>query len=259
MRAHGSPVDLQHFRCTLVSCGLLLPPDLTLDDWAAVGRTLGRQQHTLQWRIGDWWNHPGHAYGDRLTLVTDDAWTGPSYGSSANAGSVARRFETSRRHERLTFSHHVEVAHLPPTLADELLDWCEEPIAATGKPRSTRELREEANSRTHPRRSFGLIEAPKAVPLTVTMDEDPEEPALPRVLRVHGPIDSVAAGIRYALEATTRLSPALEPSAIEPVLAEAKRLVAALTESLRVARGESVDDPDGKVVKLRGQRGLGAG
>jgi len=79
MPAHESSdyFDLQHHGCMPVSCGLLLPPDLTLENWAAVGRALGRQQHAVQWRIGDWWNHPGHAYGDRLTLVTEDDWTGP--------------------------------------------------------------------------------------------------------------------------------------------------------------------------------------
>ena len=115
MHARGSSdyFDLQHHGCMPVSCGLLLPPDLTLEDWAAVGLALGRQQHALQWRIGDWWNHPRHAYGDRLAVVTGDDWTGPAYSTCANAGSVCRKFESSRRREVLTFTHHAEVAHLP--------------------------------------------------------------------------------------------------------------------------------------------------
>jgi hypothetical protein len=92
----SSDYALQHLRCTPLSCGLLLPPDLTRDDWAAVGRALARQQHALQWRIGDWWNHPGHAYGDRMATVTVDDWMGPSYSTCANAGSVCDKFESSR-------------------------------------------------------------------------------------------------------------------------------------------------------------------
>jgi hypothetical protein len=55
---------------------------------------------------------------------------------------VSRAFkETSRRREVLTFTHHELVAGLDPARADALLAWCEEPIAAGGKRRSTRELR----------------------------------------------------------------------------------------------------------------------
>jgi hypothetical protein len=43
-------------------------------------------------------------------------------------------FETSRRHEVLSFNHHREVAALPPAEADALLNWCEEPVKTTGKP-----------------------------------------------------------------------------------------------------------------------------
>ena len=178
MRALGSSdyFDLQHHGCTPVSCGLLLPPDLTLEDWAVVGRALGRQQHALQWRIGDWWNHPGHAYGDRLALVTEDDWTGPAYSTCTNAASVCDKFESSRRRELLTFCHHAEVAHLPPHFADELLDWCEEPLAATGKPRSIRALREEKNRRLAQMapRTFGSVESEKvAVALTIAPRYEP--------------------------------------------------------------------------------------
>jgi hypothetical protein len=39
--------------------------------------------------------------------------------------SVCRAFETSRRHEVLSFTHHQEVASLPPEQADDLLDRAE--------------------------------------------------------------------------------------------------------------------------------------
>jgi hypothetical protein len=137
---------------------------------------LGRQQHALQWRIGDWWNHPGHAYGDRLARVTEDDWAGPTYSTCTNAASVADRFETSRRRELLTFSHHVEVAHLAPHFADELLDWCEEPIQITGKPRSVRALQEEKNQRLAEMvpPTFSSSEPAKSVALTIVPAPEPE-------------------------------------------------------------------------------------
>jgi hypothetical protein len=60
---------------------------------------------------------------------------------------VCRKFETSRRREALTFAHHRNVAGLPSEEADRLLDWCEEMIAKTGRPRTIRELREECDRR----------------------------------------------------------------------------------------------------------------
>jgi hypothetical protein len=178
MRARGSSdyFDLQRHGCTSIPCGLLLPPDLSPDNWIAVGRVLGRQERELKWRIGDWWNHPGHTYGDRLAVVTEEAWIGPAYSTCCNAALVCDKFESSRRRENLSFSHHVEVAHLPPDLADELLDWCEEQFAVTGKPRSVRELREEVRNRVHPRRSFGIIEAPKLIPIAPADDQQPRQP-----------------------------------------------------------------------------------
>jgi hypothetical protein len=42
-----------------------------------------------------------------------------------NASSVCRVFETSRRHDVLSFEHHKTVAALKPEIADSLLDWRE--------------------------------------------------------------------------------------------------------------------------------------
>ena len=60
---------------------------------------------------------------------------------------VARAFETSRRRDVLSFSHHREVASLSPADADQLLDWAAEPRRNDSKPRSTRELRSQVRSR----------------------------------------------------------------------------------------------------------------
>jgi hypothetical protein len=50
------------------------------------------------------------------------------------------------RRKALTFKHHAEVAALTREKADRLLDWCEETIPKTGKPKSTRELRRAVSS-----------------------------------------------------------------------------------------------------------------
>jgi hypothetical protein len=108
------------------STALTFPTKLTEKDWLEVGRKLGRAGGTLQWWIGDWWAYGEHRYGDRKAIVEADDWSGPSFGTCMNCAAVTRAFmETSRRREVLRFSHHIEVAALPPSEADLLLDEAE--------------------------------------------------------------------------------------------------------------------------------------
>jgi hypothetical protein len=119
-----------------------LPGDLSFEQWVERGEELGRAEGQLQWAIGDWWAYGEHRYGRRKEIVDSADWRGPAYTTCMDCASVARKFETSRRREALTFSHHREVAHLLPTEADASLDWCEEPLRGGGKrPRSVRDLR----------------------------------------------------------------------------------------------------------------------
>jgi N6-adenosine-specific RNA methylase IME4 len=114
----------------------------SLSEWETEGLALGereRSAESLMWDIGDWWNR-GERYGDRVAVVHRQQWTGPQYGTCRNAGTVAKAWDVSRRHDRLSYDHHRIAAPLLPVVADQLLDWCEEPIAETGEPRSTREL-----------------------------------------------------------------------------------------------------------------------
>jgi hypothetical protein len=121
-----------------------VPTDLTPEQWEQLGGAFGRMGGSMAWWVGDWWRGGTHAYGDRKALVESEDWTGPGFGACANAARVCEAFKTtSRRREVLTFNHHAEVARLPPKDADRLLDWCEETIVQTGKPRTIRELREE--------------------------------------------------------------------------------------------------------------------
>lgn len=130
-----------HGKLTLVS--LELPASLNKAQWQELGVALGRLDEAKQWWLGDWWAFGGHKYGERKALVGDDDWDGPAFGTCANAASVCRAFETSRRRELLTFSHHEVLAklRLKPELVDELLDWCESPLKHGSKrPHSTHEL-----------------------------------------------------------------------------------------------------------------------
>jgi hypothetical protein len=118
--------------------GLELPEDLPFDGWERKGFQLGEDRSRCLWKIGDWWIF-GERYDTRRYSVPDHF--GVNYHTCEKCAVVARAFSGFRRRKSLSFSHHAEVATLPPREADLLLDWCEESIAANGRPRSRRELR----------------------------------------------------------------------------------------------------------------------
>lgn len=104
---------------------LTLPTDLPFDDWLACGQLLAEVDGAVQWWIGDWWAFGDKSYGMRKAHVESEDWHGPAFQTCANAATVCRAFETSRRREVLTFSHHIEVAGLPIGEADYWLDEAE--------------------------------------------------------------------------------------------------------------------------------------
>ena len=132
--------------------GLDIPEGTSFEHWLALGKHLALADNALAWRVGDWWVYGEHRYGDRITAVRTRGWNGPSFGACRNYAMVARAFETSRRRDVLSFSHHREVASLSPADADQLLDWAAEPRRNDGKPRSTRERRSQVRSRVAVRR-----------------------------------------------------------------------------------------------------------
>lgn len=111
---------------------------LSFDDWCQLGQQLCGMAKGVQWWIGDWWR-AGHRYGDRAKAVGANIF-GLEFQTLVNCGNVANKFEPNRR-RLLSFSHHAEVAGLPPSEADALLDKAE----AEGL--SKRELRQAVNQR----------------------------------------------------------------------------------------------------------------
>jgi hypothetical protein len=94
------------------------------DKWEKEGEELKKRDSKSAWDWGDWWNS-GEAYGDRSKKVRSDDWDGPSYSTITNRATVCKAFDVSLRRERLSFTHHAEVASLPQEYRDQLLDECE--------------------------------------------------------------------------------------------------------------------------------------
>lgn len=106
------------------SLSLALPKDLAFEQWQEIGRELCAREKVLNWWIGDWWAFGQHRYGERAKVAAEGIF-GKEFQTLANAGSICRSFESSRRREALSWSHHAEVAALPTADADALLDRAE--------------------------------------------------------------------------------------------------------------------------------------
>jgi hypothetical protein len=129
-------------RGRVLETGWDVPADLSEAEWCEAGKILGRLERSVTWCIGDWWAFGEAHYGDRKAVVEADDWEGPSFQTCMNAAAVCRAFkETSRRREVLSFTHHAEVAGRAAKEADRLLDWAQETVGETGKPRTVAALR----------------------------------------------------------------------------------------------------------------------
>lgn len=162
--------------------------DLTPQQWAAEGQHLVRVGRAWQWWLGDW-----ATYGQQFGSMYDEAMnqTGLEYGTLANCVYVANAIDPSRRREELSWSHHYEVASLPP---EEQSTWL---ALAVDRKLTRNQLREAiaASKREDP-------PAEQAGPLAG--DEDPPEEVVdtpPRIVDVIPPLQTMT--IPPAGKATT--------------------------------------------------------
>jgi DNA modification methylase len=133
--------ELQPLPGDLMATSLVLPENLTFDEWSAVGAGLDRMAKAVMWWVGDWWRYGEHAYGERAAQALQS--DGYSFQTFMDAGWVASTFETSRRREVLSWTHHREVAALSresAKAADGLLDLAEQ------NKWSTRDLRQQVKA-----------------------------------------------------------------------------------------------------------------
>jgi hypothetical protein len=145
---------------------LEIPPDQPFEAWVEMGRNLCEGQKVVNWWIGDWWAAGQHKYGERAKAAAEGVF-GREFQTLVNCANVSRSFEPNRR-RLLSFSHHAEVAALPPEKADALLE------RAETEQLSTRELRVEAMK---VRVDLGHF------PTRDTFDDDPEHTALVAIAR----------------------------------------------------------------------------
>lgn len=139
--------------------GLVLPDEMTQAQWKHMGERLGMAErigNSVGWWIGDWWLYGESHYGSRKAVVSAPGWRGPNFQTCMNAASVCRAFESYRRREVLPYTHHAEVAKLPPPVADRLLLDCETALRETGKLPASRLLRQEVKRQRRDEREIDM-------------------------------------------------------------------------------------------------------
>ncbi len=103
---------------------LRLSPSLPFGAWEHVGKQILLIADSSTWWLGDWLVFGEDRFPDRYLRAVSG--TRLNYGTLRNYAWVARRFEVSRRHDGLSFHHHLEVAALPEAEQDLWLNRAEE-------------------------------------------------------------------------------------------------------------------------------------
>ncbi len=98
--------------------------EMSFEQWEAAGRELNRMARAINFWVGDWINYGERNYGEKYSQAIDV--TGMEYQTLCNTASVAKRIPPERRRENLSWTHHAEVASLPPEQQVEWLDRADE-------------------------------------------------------------------------------------------------------------------------------------
>lgn len=130
--------------------------ELTINDWVRHGRSLGAIGRGSGWWIGDWVRFGTARYGEKYDIAA--RITGYDTQSLMNMAYVASRFDSSRRREKLSFSHHAEVAALPFDEQERWLDRAERDKL------SCRRLRQELRTGPSSRRRLASVEEQPVCP-----------------------------------------------------------------------------------------------
>ena len=125
----------QHPRAVITSTSWLPREEMRLSDWVEQGRRLGVIGRGVGWWIGDWLRYGNMKWGERYARAS--RITGYDSQTLMNMVYVATAYEPSQRRRSLSFSHHAELAALPPDARERWLELAE------GQRMSVRCLREE--------------------------------------------------------------------------------------------------------------------
>jgi hypothetical protein len=126
---------------------------ISLSQWVADGQRLGAIGRGVNWWLGDWLRFGNAKFGERY--VRASRITGYDVQTLMNMVYVASRFEAGRRSERLSWSHHAELAALEASDQEQWLTRAEEERL------SVRDLRAELRRVTRVREREAIAATPR--------------------------------------------------------------------------------------------------
>ena len=111
-------------RVTIGRVGIAVPDDLNEQEYGDLGAFLLDIGSRVNWLLGDWLAYgENRQWGETYQRVAEQF--GYAYQTLQNFAYVARSVDFSRRREKLSFTHHVEVAGLNPHDQDNWLNQAE--------------------------------------------------------------------------------------------------------------------------------------
>lgn len=113
--------EIEYSGFRLTPSGVLPVGQPTYKQWEEVGKFISRCEQAVHFWIGDWLNYGEMTY-EEFSQELDDRW---NYKTLANDKYIASKIPFSRRREKLSYSHHAEVAPLEPREQEEWLDKAE--------------------------------------------------------------------------------------------------------------------------------------
>lgn len=215
--AAAEPIAAQ--KVQFLPTGLVIADDISWEEWVHLGGTLSTMEVALHWWLGDRINRGEALFGEKYAQAVQE--TGRNYQSLVDIAYVAGRVELSRRRDNLTFSHHREVAPLPPAEQDRLLDLAESEGLTI---KALRALAREA-------RGLPAPAAPAADTLRASSPEEEDGAE---------EFDAVAEWQRAEAEAAA-LREVVEASDLGAELLAARERYAALESRLRAANAEKAE------------------
>ena len=96
--------------------------DITFDEWSNATEWVQRVNSSVAFWLGDLLEFGERRFGDKYTAAIEA--TGLAEQTLTNAAYVARHVPIQRRRQDVPFSHHAEVASLPPEQQEKWLEKC---------------------------------------------------------------------------------------------------------------------------------------
>jgi hypothetical protein len=118
-------------------------PDMSFNQYAAIGRLLGTATAALRWAVGDYLAFGEDRFGELAAQASEELGMSPE--GRMELLRVARSIPRHRRRAQLSWSHHRAVAsrHITPRQRDDLLDRAErEGLTANDLTEAVREVRD---------------------------------------------------------------------------------------------------------------------